>query len=253
MIAALATPTPSQGQGPAATSSAAGSVSGGQGSLPPQSLPPNAGNGPSTPTSTPPVLNGPPDGGCCRLLGLASEAVKPDIASAIRTNLSFNNDNLFHYDATPLIITLGDGSRFNIANQTGGVRHTQLDLHLDNSGNFVPGVPGDGFSVTGRVTINGNPFNGTLVTADVRDFGFCVHPTDTEFEVRLVITGGALTVQPTGVGRVGEELALLIHQPDLPISCFPQTFSFTSFAGSSDAERTREIYTNSEPETPGCG
>jgi hypothetical protein len=191
------------------------------------------------------------------LLGLAPQGVAPDIASDVRTNLSYtqvgNNANPFHYDATPLEMTLGDGSMFAISNpSSGGAAKTNLDLFLDNSGKFTGAVPGDVLTVTGKVTINSNTFDGTLVTAAVRGFGFS-NPTkaDTEFEVRLVITGGLMTQQPVGQYRVGTELGLLIHQPGLTITSFPQTFSVSaSLTGTSDLKKLRLVFPEKIPQPP---
>ena len=82
------------------------------------------------------------------LLGLAQQGVAPDIASDVLTNLSYTqlgtNANPFHYDATPLEITLGDGSMFAINNpSSGGSAKTTLNLLLDNSGKFASGTSAD--------------------------------------------------------------------------------------------------------------
>jgi hypothetical protein len=125
-------------------------------------------------------------------MGLAQASLPPDITSGAKTNISYtqkgNNANPFHYDATPLAITLGDGRRFTLANPTsGGARKTQLNLLLDNNGAFSSGVSGPDFSITGKVTIDGTTFNGTLVTGEVRGFGSQISTANAEFEVRIVI------------------------------------------------------------------
>jgi hypothetical protein len=192
------------------------------------------------------------------LLGLASQAVQPDITSGAMTNMSYtqvgNNSNPFHYDAIPLAITLGDGSRATITKATGGTTATMsLNLLLDNSGKFSSGGPASDFNVTGSVTIAGHNFNGTLLTGQARDFGFSnPNRADTEFEVRLVVTGGLLTQQPYGVFQAGTGLAMLLHQPNLTITSFPQSFSLSkSPAGAADTKKLIEGVTNSEPD--GCG
>jgi hypothetical protein len=192
------------------------------------------------------------------LLGLASHAVAPDIASGGLTNMSYTqlgtNSNPFHYDAVPLSLTLGDGTRATIGNPSGGGNASMsLNLLLDNSGKFAsPGAASD-FSVTGSVTVGGHSFSGTLLTATARDFGFTPpNRADTEFEVRMVVTGGQLAQQPNGVYQAGTDLALLLHQPNLTIGSFPQTFSLTkSAAGAADTKKLSEGLTNSEPD--GCG
>jgi YD repeat-containing protein len=196
------------------------------------------------------------------LLGLAQQTVAPDITSGVLTHLSYtqvgNNANLFHYDAVALALTLGDGSRANITKPTTGNAAVTLNMSLDNSGVFSSGVPTGTLTVTGKVTANAQTFNGTLVTAQVRGFGFS-NPTkaDTEFEVRLVVTGGLLAQQPTGLLQVGGEMGLLIHQPGLTITTFPQSFSSTSTTGASDLKKTRTAFTNGQiqqpPVVPGQG
>jgi YD repeat-containing protein len=178
------------------------------------------------------------------LLNLAPEAMPPDIASGARTHLSYtqlgNNANPFHYDAIPLSLTLANGMRFNIANPSGGgMRSTRFDVTLNNSGTVATGVPpGPDFRVTGKV-LGGD---GTLLTAQVantqpQNFGFSdtISIADAEFDVRLTITGGQLT-GASGPYKVGDDLALLIHQSGLTITKFPATFSYSGSAGSSDTE-----------------
>jgi RHS repeat-associated protein len=188
-------------------------------------------------------------------MGLAQASLPPDITSGGLTHLSYtqvgNNANPFHYDAIPLALTLGDGRLFTLANPTGGTRSTRLDVNLDNTGSFAGGS--SSFSVTGKTAIDGTPFDGTLLTAEVRGFGSQVDPTDSEFEVRLVVTGGRLADPLNGRLKRGGEVALLLHQPGLPINSFPQTFAVTTNLGTSDARKMIERETNNNPLTPACG
>lgn len=172
------------------------------------------------------------------LLGLAQASLPPDIASGALTHLSYtelgNNANPFHYDAIPLALTLPNGQRVSVANPTGGTRQTTLDLTLDNTG----ALAGSGsFSVTGKVTVNGTTFDGILLSGTVTAFGAQANPIDSEFEVRLLVTGGLLTDPTTGYYQVDNSLALLIHQPGLPISTFPMSFNYTGFPGTSDIRK----------------
>ncbi len=229
----------------------------------PAKVPPPKGNPPGR---TPPGRSGPSGPGAVAfgplavtpgLMGLAQASLPPDIASGALTRISYtqigNNANPFHYDSIPLAILLADGRKFNLGNPTGGARKTNLDLKLDNLGAFAAGVAGPDFSVTGKVTIDGTTFDGTLVTGEVRAFGSRVSPGNAEFEVRIVITGGTLTNPANGYLKVGGELGLLIHQPGLPISAFPQTFSYTGTLGTSDARKMSQLLTNSESIVNDCG
>lgn len=182
------------------------------------------------------------------LLGLAQQGAPPDITSGVINDLSYtqlgNNANPFHYDSIPLYITLPDGSQDAINNPSNGNNATtNLDLTLSNNGYLVPGN-GNDFSVTGNVTIGNNTYDGTLLTAQPQAFGYgdTFSPDQGEFEVKLQITGGTLAAPSNAAPspfRVGDELAVLIHQPGLPCSSFPQTFSFSTwqsgvFDGTSD-------------------
>jgi RHS repeat-associated protein len=183
------------------------------------------------------------------LIGLAAVTVAPDIAGGVLDHMSYtqlgNNANPFHYDDIPLTVTLGDGTVAAITNPTGGTAKESVDFLLDNSGRFISGVNGDDLTVKGKVTINGNTYDGTLLTGKVRDFGFSPpKPTDTEFEIRMVVTGGLLAQQPTGIYRVGNEIGKLIHEPGLTIGSFPQSFSITSHGGGSDLLKILNQTTN---------
>jgi RHS repeat-associated protein len=189
------------------------------------------------------------------LLGLAQACDPPDITSGALTHISYNQPsapNVFHYDAIPLAITLGDGRRFGLGNPTGGARKTTLDVQLDNTtGAFAGGA--SNFTITGKVTIDGTTFDGTLVNGVVREFGSRINPPDSEFEVEIEIKGGSLTDPAKGYLKETGELDLLIHQPGLKITSFPQTFASTNTQGSSDACKYAEIKTNSNPVAPACG
>ncbi len=200
------------------------------------------------------------------LLGLAQLGAKPDITSGVLNNLSYtqvgNNANPFHYDSVPLYITLADGTVDSISKLAGGGNaSTNLNLQLSNNGFLEPG-PANSFSVTGHVTIGGKTYDGTLLTAQPRAFGYgdSFSSAQGEFDVQLQITGGQLAAPSNATPspfRVGDELGLLIHQPGLPITTFPKTFSFStqqtgSYKGNSD---TLNVPMQPPPTAPGtsCG
>lgn len=200
------------------------------------------------------------------LLGLAQLGTKPDITSGVINDLSYaqqgNNANPFHYDSIPLYITLPNGSVDNISNPAGGGNAaTNLNLLLSNNGYLEPGS-GNAFSVTGHVTIGGNTYDGTLLTAQPEAFGYgdSFSSAQGEFEVKLQITGGQLAAPSNAAPspyRMGDELGLLIHQPGLPITRFPKTFSFSTsqtgvFDGSSDTLNIPADPPATAPGTP-CG
>jgi RHS repeat-associated protein len=181
-------------------------------------------------------------------LGLAQLGAKPDVTSGILNDLSYsqlgNNANPFHYDSVPLWITLPDGSVDYISDPSdGSFATTNLDLLLNNNGYLSPGG-GNDFSITGNVTLGAQTYDGTLLTARPVAFGYAdsFTPDSGEFEVQMQITGGQLAAPSNAAPnpfRVGDDLGLLIHQPNLSITSFPQTFSFSSlqsgnFDGTSD-------------------
>jgi RHS repeat-associated protein len=188
------------------------------------------------------------------LLGLAQQGALPDLTSGVLNNLSYSqlgtNTNPFHYDSVPLWLTLPGGSVQYITDPSGGSATTNLDLVLNNTGLFMPGG-GNTFSVSGHVTVGAQTYDGTLLTAQPQAFGAgnAIASGQGEFEVQLQITGGQLAAPsnaPANPFRVGDTLGLLIHQPGLPITSFPQTFSFSSqasgtFDGTSDAENIPAI------------
>ncbi len=193
-------------------------------------------------------------GGTGTLLGIAQDAVAPDITSGAVTSVSHtqigNNANPFHYSADAIEITLGDGSRFPINNpSSGGTATTSLNVFLDNNGNFAEYMPGDALSINGAVNINGTMFDGTLVTARVCGFGFSSNPADTEMAAQMVVTGGLLAAQPAGQFQVGDDLIALIHQPDLPPLL--STFSVQTFLGISDTSKQADASDPPPPVTPG--
>jgi RHS repeat-associated protein len=190
------------------------------------------------------------------LLGLAQVAVQPDITSGGLTHMSYTdlggNANPFHYDALPLALTLGDGSVSGISNPTGGgTRSTTLDVALNSAGAFAGGGV-NAFSVTGHATVGSNTYDGTLLTGLVRGFGADASAGHGEFEVEIGITGGALTVGSQRLVAVDQEIGLLIHEPDLPITSFPATFSVTTGLGVSDAKKLMQTKTSANPVAPAC-
>jgi RHS repeat-associated protein len=178
------------------------------------------------------------------LLGLAQEGTNPDVAS-LSTELSFTptgpGTNRFHYGGIPEVLALPDGSYGLVAPASGGPDSTTLDAMLDDGGNLVPDGPGaNAFRIDGQVTAGGHTYDGTLLTARATAIGFAdtITPDSGEFDVRMTILGGALTVAG-GPYAVGGTLGFLIHQPGLKITTFPAPFSFSAFAtglflGSSD-------------------
>src|SRR5262249_42159664 len=138
------------------------------------------------------------------LLGLAAHTTTPDIASGGLTSLSYQDLPMqgfheFKYNAIPLTLSIGkdDGVQaFALADPSaGGPRHTdvQITLQDDPENPDVPKVVSGSFTITGKATVNGQPFDGTLLAGDVKELGYRVTQNNAEFEVRLDAMSGALT------------------------------------------------------------
>ena len=86
-------------------------------------------------------------------------------------------------------------------------RSTDIHIKVDNAGNLIGGVPGDDFSLTGTIDMNGNgvadagDISGTLLTGEVLQFGYedSAGTTD-KFDFRFQPTGGLL-VNPYYQGK----------------------------------------------------
>jgi RHS repeat-associated protein len=194
------------------------------------------------------------------LIGLAQQSLVPDITSGASNTLSYTqlggDANPFHYDSIPLTLTLGGSTPAPITNASDGTaRRTELNVLLKDDGSVAAGGSAEDFRVFGHVTVGPDIFDGRLLTGKVREFGFSdtITPAAAEFEVRIGITGGALTARNVGPLRVGQEVGLLIHQPGLSITSFPQSFSFSGSVGASNARKLKERPTNTEPVAQPCG
>jgi len=177
------------------------------------------------------------------LLGVLAVSVPPDITSGGVTKIAstqVGNQYQFALTSQALAITLGDNSVHIIKKPTVGTATETLNINLDSMGAFASGTPAD-FTVTGSVTLGSNTFNGTLLTAEVRAFGFSnPQPALTKFDVLLVVTGGLLAQQPLGIFRVGYEVGLILNVPGLLISSFPKTFTLTTTSASDDLRKIRD-------------
>src|SRR5262249_16453760 len=162
------------------------------------------------------------------------------------------------YSAVPLELTLGDGSTYRINDpSSGGTATTSMNVFLDNTGHYSQVMAGDGLSVTGSGTIDGNTFDRTLVPAQVQAFTLpAPQVADAEFAVQLTVAGGLLAQQPAGQLQVGGDVTLLMPHPGLTISSFPQTFSLDPGLGTSDLTGSGGSTGEQPPATSGgcaCG
>ena len=68
-----------------------------------------------------------------------------------------------------------------------------ININVDESGTLLGGIPGDDLLVTGNATVNGTNYSGTLLSGEVRAFGFedSGGPTDS-YDFEFEVTGGQL-------------------------------------------------------------
>jgi subtilisin-like proprotein convertase family protein len=179
------------------------------------------------------------------LTGVAEWAHDPVITSGLMNSISvtpLDEFFAFQYESVPLSFTAANGALAAITGTPGqNGRQTTLNVLLNADGTFAGGVDGPDLVVTGRTTVAGQQLgNGQpLLEAEVLDFGFDVgqSPGNVTFDLRLMITGGALMnsgspSQSTLFQNQGS-LAMVIHQPELKISSFPSSVEFASSVGTS--------------------
>jgi RHS repeat-associated protein len=167
-----------------------------------------------------------------------------------------NNANRFTVQDNALQLTLGDGTTFPINNpSSGGPATVGLNVFLDNQGTLSQFMAGDTLTITGAVTVNGTPFDNTLVTANVRTFGVSTNAIGTEIAATAEITGGDLTQQPAGVLRVGSQIGILSYLPGWTVPSWQQSFQYQTRNILSDTGQISSVFTNSQttqpPVTPG--
>ncbi len=117
-----------------------------------------------------------------------------------------NNDEIVYTAANGAYVLTAEPTDFVDPNDPGNpvdvtndvtTRHLELNFSLDSSGNFAGGVPGDDLVIEGTVDIDGDTvpdYTGTLLTAEMVDFGFLDVGTGSVdfFDMRLTITGGSM-------------------------------------------------------------
>ncbi|MCG8648475.1 MAG: hypothetical protein MI861_01500, partial [Pirellulales bacterium] len=137
-----------------------------------------------------------------RLLALVGITPGFPLSSANSTgSVNYNEaTNAFVADATPLLFqeTALSFPVFYSAPTT-----FDLQIEVDESGTLIGGVAGDDFVVTGSLDIDGDfvpDVTGTLLTGEVKAFGFADAASTDVFDVGLAVTGGALAVAGTFSG-----------------------------------------------------
>ncbi len=105
-------------------------------------------------------------------------------------------------DALPIAVRFSATTAPHFINPTAGSEHVFINVKVDSSGNLMSGVPGDDLVITGEVDSNGDgiaDYAGTLLTAEVLEFGFQNDGTNDLYNYTFSVTGGALApLYPTG-------------------------------------------------------
>src|SRR5262245_46776604 len=98
----------------------------------------------------------------------------------------------FDVTATPLRFRETAASPLRLVT---GARNFEIHIQLDSAGNLVGGTPGDDFTVSGTIDIDGdgNPdVSGVLLTGEVIGFGYEEDGATDQFDFLFTPTGGAL-------------------------------------------------------------
>ncbi|MCP4004061.1 MAG: DUF4215 domain-containing protein [bacterium] len=137
-------------------------------------------------------------------VGLVPFSAQPELLNATSAHPSFTwftgalhfdaSSGLFEYVGSSKWLMLEEGMPARRVSDIPGVgKSNTLGMHLDSLGNFVSGIPGDDFVVTGSLDLDkdGVPdYEGTLLTAEVLAFGWRDGAGTDTFELLLQVTGG---------------------------------------------------------------
>jgi hypothetical protein len=146
--------------------------------------------------------------------------------------ITFNNTGTLDYDATTDLLAIDAipflykdpvENPFFFSDDPFGT--VTIDIEVNSTGVLVGGISGDDLVVTGDV----DTYSGTLLTADVSQFGYFDNDTAPDlgtdsFDFLFTITGGALA---TEFGGIGADLAVEIFSES---SDFAGVFT-TDFSG----------------------
>lgn len=127
----------------------------------------------------------------------------PDVAADINGTLNYTYDSstetgVYEQTNTPFLLAVGPtvAEEYAITPATGGFRSQQLRFTLDSSGNLVEDA-GNIYSLTGRLVVGDQVFDGELLTGVPSAFGYSdlgsagIQTSDI-FDVEIDVTGGQL-------------------------------------------------------------
>lgn len=86
-----------------------------------------------------------------------------------------------------------------------GAATITMQIKVDNSGRLIGGVSGHDLVMTGAIDLDDdgiNEYDGTLLTAEIRSFGFLEAGATDQFDAKLSTTGGSMA------GLYGKKIAL---------------------------------------------
>lgn len=109
------------------------------------------------------------------------------------TNYTAGSD-LFSLEASPIAIRESAALAPVFITPAGGVELVAVNIRVDDSGTLLGGVPGNDLLVSGEVTLSDGSFlSGSLLTAEITDFGFNDPGGTTDlFDFLFDVTGGLL-------------------------------------------------------------
>jgi uncharacterized repeat protein (TIGR01451 family) len=131
--------------------------------------------------------------GTAQSTGLGLSLGYPAIAGNNTSRIATSYDTItqaFRLDSTPATVRF---SSSDTAHLFSGAVGLSVRATVSNSGVLTGGVSGDDLTLTGTVTDQlGNTYSGTLLTAEIVQFGYRELGSTDRFELRFVVTGGTL-------------------------------------------------------------
>lgn len=141
----------------------------------------------------------------CRadLIQKNAEQSFPDLAGDVAGTQHYQYDpssgtGVFQVKSAPSLLATGpkESSEFYVDDPPGQSRRQSIQIKLDANGNLVRGDPGNSYSLTGSVRVNGKTYSGLLLQGTPDQFGWRP-PTDKSgstsvYDLHMNLTGGLL-------------------------------------------------------------
>ena len=103
------------------------------------------------------------------------------------------NTGILKTEALPIAGLFSASTPPRFINPVSGSESVSINIEVDSSGNLIGGVAGDDLLIIGEITDgDGNVYSGTLLTAEVLEFGFQDDGNNDLYNYTFSVTGGAL-------------------------------------------------------------